>query len=106
MEHLTIIERAVVELIPRGRERRTTTREIGKLVDLDSREVFAVIQQARRKGVPIVASRRDNGGLFIATNEEERSEGLRPLEAQYESTRETIENIRGADLNNWQKLLA
>lgn len=105
-QRLTLIERSVLELIPIGSLRKITTADIMPLVDLDSREVFAVIQSLRRKGVPIVATRGKEGGIFVATNEAERSEGLHPLRLQYLTTQETIHNIEQADFHAWKKMLA
>lgn len=72
MNQLSIIERAVAELLPIGGARKINITDITKLVDLDRREVYAVIQSLRSKGVPIVATRGKEGGIFVATNESER----------------------------------
>lgn len=104
MNQLSIIERAVAELLPIGGERKINITDITKLVDLDRREVYAVIQSLRSKGVPIVATRGKEGGIFVAaTNESER---LHPLRMQHMTTEETIRNIEQADLESWKKLLA
>ena len=50
MNQLSIIERAVAELLPIGGERKINITDITKLVDLDRREVYAVIQSLRSKG--------------------------------------------------------
>lgn len=107
MNQLSIIERAVAELLPIGGERKINITDITKLVDLDRREVYAVIQSLRSKGVPIVATRGKEGGIFVAaTNESERLQGLHPLRMQHMTTEETIRNIEQADLESWKKLLA
>lgn len=106
MNQLSIIKQSVLELLPIGGERKINIIDITNLVDLDRREVYAVIQSLRSKGVPIVATRGKEGGLFVATNESsERIQGLQPLRMQYMTTEETICNIEQADLHNWQKLL-
>ena len=106
MNQLSIIERAVAELLPIGGERKINITDITKLVHLDRREVYAVIQSLRSKGVPIVATRGKEGGIFVATNESERLQGLHPLRMQHMTTEETIRNIEQADLESWKKLLA
>lgn len=105
MEQLSIIEKTVAGLLPVGGERKINITDITKLVDLNSREVYAVIQSLRSKGVPIVATRGKEGGLFIATTESERLQGLQPLRMQHMTTEETIRNIERADLESWKKLL-
>ncbi|MGX2945869.1 hypothetical protein [Enterococcus alishanensis] len=106
MNQLSIIEQAVLELIPIGGERKINIADITTIVDLNSREVYSVIQSLRSKGVPIVATRGKEGGIFVATNESERLQGLHPLRMQHITTEETIRNIEQADLDNWKKLLA
>lgn len=100
MNQLSIIERAVLELIPIGGERKINIVDITTIVDLNSREVYSVIQSLRSKGVPIVATRGKEGGIFVAI------QGLHPLRMQHITTEETIRNIESADLDNWKKLLA
>lgn len=106
MNQLTIIEKTVLELLPIGGEHKINIIDITKLVDLDRREVYAVIQSLRSKGVPIVATRGKEGGIFIATNESERLQGLQPLRMQHMTTEETIRNIERADFDEWKKMLA
>lgn len=105
MEELTIIEQSVLELIPRGFERKIKVPDICSIIDLDERDVKAVIQMLRAKGVPIVSDRGYEGGMFIATNEDERTIGLKAFRNQFKSMEQTITNIEQADLNNWQESL-
>lgn len=105
MEELTIIEQSVLELIPRGFERKIKVPNICSIIDLDERDVKAVIQMLRAKGVPIVSVRGYEGGMFIATNEAERTIGLQAFKNQFKSMEQTITNIEQADLNNWQESL-
>lgn len=105
MEELTIIEQSVLELIPRGFERKIKVLDICSIIDLDERDVKAVIQMLRAKGVPIVSVRGYEGGMFIATNEDERTIGLKAFRNQFKSMEQTITNIEQADLKNWQESL-
>ena len=103
MQELTIIEKSVLELIPRGSERKVKVTELSKLIDLNEREVKAVIESLRTKGIPIVSVRGAEGGLFVAITEEEREIGLRAFRNQQQSMERTISYIEQADLANWQK---
>lgn len=88
MEELTIIEQSVLELIPRGFERKIKVPDICSIIDLDERDVKAVIQMLRAKGVPIVSVRGYEGGMFIATNEAERTIGLQAFRNQFNRIRQ------------------
>ncbi|MFZ4866683.1 hypothetical protein [Enterococcus casseliflavus] len=105
MEDLTIIERSVLELIPRGFERKIKVPDICSIIDLEERDVKTVIQMLRSKGVPIVSVRGYEGGMFIAITEEERQIGLRAFRSQFKSMEKTIRSIENADLFNWSKVL-
>ncbi|MDH6364697.1 biotin operon repressor [Enterococcus sp. PF1-24] len=106
MIELTIIEQSVLELLPKGIERKTKTSEISKLVDLSQREVFAVIQSLRSKGIPVLASRGVNSGLYIAISQDELSNGLRAFKSQQQSMSETIGYLENADVEHWHEHIA
>jgi len=57
MTELTIIEQAVLDLIPLSIERKIAIREISSLIDIDERSVYEVINSLRKKGIPICAIR-------------------------------------------------
>lgn len=105
MSELTIIEQAVLELIPRGNERRISSGEISALIDLDKRSIHEVINNLRKKSVPICAIRHgdyNNRGYYIATNEAERTEGLASYKAQVMDMSGLIKVIEQSDLDGWQ----
>jgi len=102
MVELSIIETHILELIPRGAGSKAKVSYISSLVGLSSREVKSVILSLRKKGVPIVALRGIDSGMFIATNETEREMGLRAFKSQQQSMESTIKYIEKADLVNWK----
>jgi predicted transcriptional regulator len=108
MKELTIIETAVLDLIPVGSIRKVSIREIGKILDLDERSIYEIINSLRRKGVPVCAKRNGNPidrGYYIATNEEERATGIHSYKSQVKDMSNLINTIEQADLINWRKNL-
>lgn len=108
MHELTIIEQAVLDLIPRGGQRKQSAAEIAPLLGLEKRDIQAVVSRLIKKGVPIVAKRNGSyikRGYYIATTEEERTKGLISLKRQQKDTEERIKLVEHADLKNWEKNL-
>lgn len=100
---LSIIETAVFELIPQGIEKKTSLSEIGKLVDIDIRSLQATILTLIKKGIPIVAIRGSvEGGIFIATTDEEREIGLKSLVSQANEMLYRAQLVRKCDLSTWK----
>lgn len=105
MIELTIIETEVLGLIPQGTERKVTTKELASLIDLDQRSIFEVINSLRKKGVPVCAQRAGSPadrGYYIATSNQERSEGLASFKAQVADMQRLIYQIEGADVEGWK----
>lgn len=104
MIELTIIEKAVLELIPRGIERKIAISELVSLVGIDERSMYTIINNLRKKGVPICAKRSgENRGYYVATNEEEKERGLASYKSQVKDMRELINAIEKADISNWME---
>ena len=104
MIELTIIESAVLELIPQGTARKISIKEVASLVDLDERSIYEVINSLRKKGVPVCAQRSgipSERGYYIATSEQERAEGLTAYKSQVKDMTKLIDLIESADLYNW-----
>lgn len=104
MIELTIIESAVLELIPHGTARKISIKEVASLVDLDERSIYEVINSLRKKGVPVCAQRSgvpSDRGYYIATSEQERTEGLTAYKSQVKDMTKLIDLIESADLYNW-----
>lgn len=106
MQKLSIIEQAVLQLIPLGNERKISIREIETLIDLDERSIYGIINGLRKKGVPICAQRNGDPkerGYYVATNETERSDGLAAYKSQVRDMQQLIKDIEGASLETWRE---
>lgn len=104
MIELTIIESAVLDLIPSGTQRKIAIKEVSRLVDLDERSIYEVINSLRKKGIPICAQRSGeptHRGYYIATSDEERKEGLSAYKSQVADMQALIDHIEGADVAGW-----
>lgn len=105
-KELSVIETAVLELIPRGREKRITLKDMMKAIDLDERTLQSVISRlVFSYGIPICATREkfNGSGIYIPLSEKERREGLVSIKAQTQSMTERINIVESADLSNWNK---
>lgn len=59
------------EILSEGAENAKTGRELCKALELNLRELTAIIERERRQGQPICASSGNNPGYFLAANKEE-----------------------------------
>lgn len=104
MNTLTTIESDVLDLLPIGGERKMPINDIGTLLGIDRRKVHQVVSCLIKKGVPVVASRNGTDkGYYIATNEQERSDGTRAFKEQIRDMQERINFLYQVDLNKWQE---
>lgn len=102
---LTASEVDVVRLIPRGSERKVTMKDLASLAGMDTRGVQDIISSAKKKGVPIMSSRKaKDHGYYIAETEVERRNGLVNLKHQANEILAGIDGITNADLDNWEKV--
>lgn len=107
MKKLSPIEWTVLNGIPHGEESPITTNDLCKLTGLDTREVRQSVSiLINQYGVPVVAKRSGNRGIFIATNEAEREAGLASFANQVTNMAVRIDAIKNADLDHWQDGLA
>lgn len=107
-KQLSIIETAVLDLIPNGSNRKISIKEVGQILDLDERSIYEIINSLRRKGVPVCAKRNGqplDRGYYIATNEAERADGIHSYKSQVSDMSSLIQAIEQADLTNWHKNL-
>lgn len=103
MTKLPAIEWTVLHGIPRGAASPITTSDLCKLTRLDVREVRQSVNNlVNRYGVPVVASRSANRGLYIATTEAERTAGLAAFTSQVSTMAIRIQAIKDADLEHWE----
>lgn len=105
-KELSVIETSILELIPRGREKRITLKDMMKAIDLDERTLQSVISRlVFSYGIPICATREkfNGSGIYIPLSEKERREGLVSIKAQTQSMTERINIVESANLNTWNK---
>ncbi|WP_235958402.1 hypothetical protein [Limosilactobacillus frumenti] len=102
---MTAREAKVIRLIPRGSERKVTMKDLASLAGMDTRGVQDIISSAKKKGVPIMSSRKaKDHGYYIAETEAERRNGLVNLKHQANEILAGIDGITNADLDNWEKV--
>lgn len=70
----------VYKLIPYGIEIPITATEISKITGISKREIYSILNTLIMKyEKPIAGVRNGKSGYFIVTNEEERTQALKPL---------------------------
>lgn len=103
MAKLPVVVWTVLHSIPQGAESPITTNDLSKLTGIDVREVRQIVSiLINRYGVPIVARRSGSKGMFIATSEAERTDGLAAFTNQVSNMAVRIDAIRSADLEHWR----
>ena len=103
---LTIIQQTVLGQIPRGSDKPAIVADISRVLGLDTREIYSVINSLTAKGIPICAIRSgENKGVFIPVTEQERADGLISLQNQVKEMVVRVGNVQKADLN-WHEKLA
>ncbi|MDU5511620.1 hypothetical protein [Enterococcus gilvus] len=108
MEKLTIIEKGVLDLIPRGSEIKVSINYISRMTSLDERSIYEVVNRLRSKGVPVCAKRNGpekDRGYYIAKTIEERDEGLAAYKSQIVDMQKMVYEVENVDLDTWEKEL-
>ena len=108
MIELTKIERKILDLIPEGINRKISIREISKLINLNHRRIYEIINHLRKKGVPICAIKQGkvkDRGYFIAMNERERALGLHHYNSQIIDMQRTVAHVEQANLHEWREYI-
>lgn len=104
--NLTVFEQIMLERLDFGVETAVTSRELAYDFKTTPRRVMGVISGMCRKGVPIVATRRGrHKGYFLARNEYELSEYIRPLEAEHEEVMKRIAKLKTLRAEHFQLIL-
>ena len=83
----------LLDIIPVGRSRAMTARQLAELLGTTTREVTRSIEAARRLGVPICASSDGEGGGFYRPAD---SSELAVYLTERESRTRTIQEVTGA----------
>ena len=108
MEKLTIIEKGVLDLIPRGPETKVSINYISRMTSLDERSIYEVVNRLRSKGVPVCAKRNGSEkdrGYYIARTIEERDEGLAAYKSQIVDMQKMVYQVESVDLDSGEKEL-
>lgn len=104
MRMMNKIDIDVLSVLPRGRENARTGKELCKLLGINERIFYKVVQRLRVKGVPVVSSREgEPRGLYIANNELEKAQGVKPYESQYKNMRELLNALQNIKVDTWQQ---
>lgn len=103
---MTDLEKRVLQLIPIGADNPRQGRYIAMTLQLNIRAVRDIISRLVIKyGVPIVAKRGLVSGYYIPANEQERLEGIRELNAQYNQEGKRLNVLISADLESYKEFL-
>lgn len=104
--NLTIFEQIMLERLGLGVETAVTSRELAYNFKTTPRRIMGVIGGMCQKGVPIVATRRGrHKGYFIARNEYELSEYIKPLEAEHAEMMKRIAKLKTLKAEHFQLIL-
>ena len=71
-----------------GRENALPVRELERLTGLRRRQISKAVQDARRHGVPVLAT-ANPGGYYLAATEDEKAQCIRSLRHRENETRLT-----------------
>lgn len=87
---------AIENYLPEGGESPVTAKELQRRTGEDVRTITAAIQRRRREGVPIVGSKGENPGYYIAITADDLRNycgRLKREEAELRRTRRACERI-------------
>ena len=108
MEHLnlTVFEQILFERLGFGVEKAVTSRELAYNFRTTPRRIMGAISSMCRKGVPVVSTREGrHKGYFLARNEYELSEYLKPLEAEQDEIMKRIKKLKPLRVEHFQAIL-
>ena len=108
MEHLnlTVFEQILFERLGFGVEKAVTSRELAYNFRTTPRRIMGAISSMCRKGVPVVSTREGrHKGYFLARNEYELSEYLKPLEAEQDEIMKRIKKLKSLRVEHFQAIL-
>lgn len=103
---LTVFEQVLFERLGFGVETAVTSLELAYKFKTTPRRIMGAISTMCRKGVPIVAKREGrHKGYFLARNEYELSEYIKPLEAEYLEMMKRIAKLNSLKAEHFQLIL-
>lgn len=100
MEQLPHHYGEILSLIPVGKEKLISTREIEQATGFKARDIHAIINDLIMTYKIAIGSSRDKTkyGYFIPTNEEEKLDGIASLEEQTITMQQRAQVVRSADI--------
>ena len=108
MEHLnlTVFEQILFERLGFGVEKAVTSRELAYNFRTTTRRIMGIIRSLCLKGVPVVSTRKGrHKGYFLARNEYELSEYIKPLEAEQDEIMKRVEKLKSLRVKHFQAIL-
>ena len=108
MEHLklTVFEQVLFERLGFGVETAVTSRELAYNFRTTPRRIMGIIRLLCLKGVPVVSTREGrHKGYFLARNEYELSEYIKPLESEQEEIMKRIKKLKSLRAKHFQEIL-
>lgn len=100
MEELTPQEKRLITLLPRGKENARNGTYLSRLLGIERRSFFSLVEGLRRKGCFIGSSRKNPKGYYLVTSEEEKDHFLASYKAQVKREIETLK-ILERNVEQW-----
>ena len=82
---------------------RLTIKELVNITRLNRRTVLEIIENLRKKGIPVVGKRKGKTGIKIATTQSEIEQSCMTLLQQSARMAETSAHLKNSDLKHWQE---
>lgn len=103
---LTVFEQVLFERLGFGVEMAVTSRELAYNFRTTPRRIMGIIRSLCLKGVPVVSTRKGrHKGYFLARNEYELGEYIKPLEAEQDEIMKRVEKLKSLRTKHFQAIL-
>lgn len=103
---LTVFEQVLFERLGFGVETAVTSRELAYNFRTTPRRIMGIIRSLCLKGVPVVSTRKGrHKGYFLARNEYELGEYIKPLEAEQDEIMKRVEKLKSLRTKHFQAIL-
>jgi predicted DNA-binding transcriptional regulator YafY len=103
--NLTVFEQIFLEHLNYGVENAVTSKLLAHKFKVDRRRIMKTVSDMCRKGVPIVGTRQGrHKGYFLASDQYELQEYIKPLEAEYEEAMKRIKKLKALTSDDYKKV--
>lgn len=103
---LTVFEQVLFERLGFDVEKAVTSRELAYNFRTTPRRIMGIIRSLCLKGVPVVSTRKGrHKGYFLARNEYELGEYIKPLEAEQDEIMKRVEKLKSLRTKHFQAIL-